>query len=566
MQLTISEDVTAAPLGFTATQLDAAPANYWVRPPQSFSVGGVPVNIPETLVRLPNATPEIVAQQVAVPIDGLQSQLQITYDETQTGGDIIVDSQLAVPSQARHDTANDRTVTASITQGSDVQTAVDAINVQLGQSVNRIKQSFFDLSEDQLGSLTTSIFNDDKVFQYNFEVSGNVGGVIGGSVTTYGFFEKCEAFLFSECGGGTHQYGIILQAPSGEVVVNHRDFSLSKDVFSLSRNFPNVVAEPNGLWTLFMVIEDNGLFGDNDTYMDHAVLQLKSKSAQATNVGGTIAIEAINSPEYHNGVQLTVAQEDVTTRPLLNASGSLSDSGSSIAVSSRGNGTPVLSAPQSLANLQVTVGATNTAAAKAFELGDLNRDGFDDLALADADSLDIYFGGSDTSAIMTTADITIAGAGLSATAGDWNTDGATDLAVSDNAIGSTYVFWSVVGKLSPLTLADADVEITAAQSASFAQQPAIDGSGDGLDDLVFSTAAGLHVGSRQLPAGRPAHRFRILGKRLGPRQRFLYREPRHREARDLPKLARRMVAVRDTRGRQRRRHNPAQFGTTRSRQ
>ncbi len=118
---------------------------------------------------------------------------------------------------------------------------------------------------------------------------------------------------------------------------------------------------------------------------------------------------------------------------------------------------------------RVVVGAASYPP-KVFPVGDLNRDGFDDFALSRSNELNVYYGSSNLSTILT-ADLTIQGANLSVAGGDFDGNGLGDLSVTGRDTSSpsrlnpssTYIFSNVSKYSSPttLTLRQADNALTA---------------------------------------------------------------------------------------------------------
>ena len=144
-------------------------------------------------------------------------------------------------------------------------------------------------------------------------------------------------------------------------------------------------------------------------------------------------------------------------------------------------------------------------------LGDINRDGFDDLALSTETDLQISLG-KPTGSLTT--DIIINGGGLSATSGDFDGDREVDLFVRQSVEGDmdrVFVFRSIGNQNANLELTDADFELTTAGRStngylSFTNDlvvlpnSVVDGLSDltvtfqanprevGFNDTIFSTA------------------------------------------------------------------------------
>ena len=111
--------------------------------------------------------------------------------------------------------------------------------------------------------------------------------------------------------------------------------------------------------------------------------------------------------------------------------------------------------------LRVSLDAANADSAAPVAVGDLNNDGYDDVALATASELQVFYGAANASNMNFAApDIRITGAGLTATGGDFNANGLNDIAVLSPASGGlAHVFFDVTLGSTPLTLADADARI-----------------------------------------------------------------------------------------------------------
>ena len=137
--------------------------------------------------------------------------------------------------------------------------------------------------------------------------------------------------------------------------------------------------------------------------------------------------------------------------------------------------------------------ATPSTAAAPFALGDLNRDGYDDIGMATSSELRVYLGSAQGIANIASPNFVITGSGLFATAGDVNGDGRQDLVVSQPSSGKVHVFSSIAGRASPLQLSNADIVLPIAggldSDGGLPLSPNLDLNGDRIDDLVIG--AGL---------------------------------------------------------------------------
>jgi len=153
-------------------------------------------------------------------------------------------------------------------------------------------------------------------------------------------------------------------------------------------------------------------------------------------------------------------------------------------------------------------------------IGDVNRDGFDDVAvIQSANQVDVVLGAADIESIaFAIAATTITGDGMiSVSGGDFNGDFKGDLAVAhttgDDATVS--VFLSITEQGPSLTLADADAVIHSPGQAQLVNRlsniPNIDLNGDRIDDLVLG--GGSTVEGTTGPALTHGRSAVILGHR-----------------------------------------------------
>ncbi|MEM7475748.1 MAG: PKD domain-containing protein [Planctomycetota bacterium] len=146
-----------------------------------------------------------------------------------------------------------------------------------------------------------------------------------------------------------------------------------------------------------------------------------------------------------------------------------------------------------------------------FTVGDINRDGYDEVAVQVSSKLEFYSGSASFTDIAKNIEITVGDDPVSAATGDFNGDGQVDLAIGTIHANTVQVFWSIEDKASQLELADADITLTHPDSdfGTLSRTPGLDLNQDGLSDYVIGaglqdTSFGVDSGSvYAIYGGRP---------------------------------------------------------------
>ncbi|MFT5526534.1 MAG: hypothetical protein ACI9HK_004511, partial [Pirellulaceae bacterium] len=143
--------------------------------------------------------------------------------------------------------------------------------------------------------------------------------------------------------------------------------------------------------------------------------------------------------------------------------------------------------------LRVSLSGDNAGGNLPYPLGDLNGDGYDEIAFADNTSLRVYAGRADISTGLGAAQITILGDDLAATAGDFDGDGKSELAVADAAQQTIGVFFNASDLFgTTVDMTDANVVLTGdgldgfTSAEMLARHPDLDLSGDRVADLTIA--------------------------------------------------------------------------------
>ncbi|MBI2479349.1 MAG: DVUA0089 family protein, partial [Planctomycetia bacterium] len=143
--------------------------------------------------------------------------------------------------------------------------------------------------------------------------------------------------------------------------------------------------------------------------------------------------------------------------------------------------------------LRISLSGNNAGGNLPYPLGDLDGDGYGEIAFADGTSLRVYAGREDFSAGLGTPQITIFGNHLAATAGDFDGDRKSELAVADAAQQRIGVFFNAAELFgTTATVADANVVLTGSglnvltSEEMLARQSHLDLNGDRAADLTIA--------------------------------------------------------------------------------
>ena len=200
------------------------------------------------------------------------------------------------------------------------------------------------------------------------------------------------------------------------------------------------LVHPDG--TRIVLFQDVGGSGDNFTTTeldDEASTPIGSGTAPFTGsfvpaeplsvfdgklIDGKWTLEVVDDAHADGGLfvewRLLITTPDTTT-----------ETGSQFSVAAPSNGTPFANAPNLNHNSLITISGTNDADSKGASIGDVNQDGFDDVAIFDGNSTEFYFGASNLGSVFNAPHATISGPVTSVTGSDLDGNGNSDVIIAD---------------------------------------------------------------------------------------------------------------------------------------